>query len=68
MNISKNTNLLDLFYKHGHGHEAKRIINEVVGHDYFPKMFNSSTAFFNFSITFFIIFQNLFLFNKNYFF
>ena len=45
MNISKNTNLLNLFYKHEHRREAKRIINEVVGHDYFPKMFNSSTAF-----------------------
>lgn len=47
MTISKYTNLEGLYYTHEkyESTEVKRIINELLGHDYFPSMFNNSTRF-----------------------
>ena len=45
MYISKYTNLKEKLNSHSWGAEAKEDINYILGYDYFPKMFNSSTAF-----------------------
>ena len=44
MHISKYTNLKERF-PHSWGAEAKEDINYILGHDYFPRMFNNSTRF-----------------------
>ena len=44
MHISKYTNLKGKF-PHSWGAEAKEDINYILGHDYFPRMFNNSTRF-----------------------
>ena len=44
MHISKYTNLKGQF-PHSWGAEAKEDINYILGHDYFPRMFNNSTRF-----------------------
>ena len=44
MYISKFTNLKRQF-PHSRGAEAKEDINYILGHDYFPRMFNNSTRF-----------------------
>ena len=44
MHISKYTNL-KVKFPHSWGAEAKEDINYILGHDYFPKMFNNSTRF-----------------------
>ena len=44
MHISKYTNLKGQF-PHSWGVEAKEDINYILGHDYFPRMFNNSTRF-----------------------
>ena len=44
MHITKYTNLKGKF-PHSWGAEAKEDINYILGHDYFPRMFNNSTRF-----------------------
>ena len=44
MRISKYTKLNERF-PHSWGAEAKEDINYILGHDYFPRMFNNSTRF-----------------------